>query len=84
MIKNIRKKWKIIKKDDIVFAMKEFKFLLNNNSVFDEMSSVLLSNSNVNFVANENYDLIVAYFLKLKVGSSIEKFVINENWGYRN
>ena len=82
--------------DDIVFmekmdeynkaliAMKEVKFLLNNNSVFDDMSSVLLSNSNVTLVANENYDVIVVYFLKLKVGSATEKFEINENWGYRD
>jgi hypothetical protein len=45
---------------------------------------VLFSNSNVTFVANENYDIIVVYFLKLKVGSATAKFEINENWRYRN
>ena len=67
-----------------LIAMKEVKFLLNENSIFDDMSSILLSNTNVTFVANENYDVIVVYFLNLKVDKSYEKFLINENWGYRD
>ena len=67
-----------------LIAMKEVKFLLNENSVFDDMSSILLSNTNVTFVANENYDVIVVYFLNLKVDKTKEKFLINENWGYRD
>ena len=67
-----------------LIAMKEVKFLLNENSVFDDMSSILLSNTNVTFVANENYDVIVVYFLNLKVDKKTEKFLINENWGYRD
>ena len=64
--------------------MKEVKFLLNEGSAFDDMSSILLSNTNVTFVANENYDVIVVYFLNLKVDSKYEKFIINENWIYRD
>ena len=75
---------KMIEYNKALIAMKEVKFLLNQNSVFDDMSSVLLSNTNVTFVANENYDVIVVYFLKLKVDSTTEKFEINENWGYRD
>ena len=67
-----------------LIAMKEVKFLLNENSVFDDMSSVLLSNTNVTFVANETYDVIVVYFLNLKVDKGSEKFLINENWVYRD
>ena len=67
-----------------LISIHEVKFLLNENSVFDDMSSVLLSNSNVTFVANEKYDVIVVYFLKLKVDSAEEKFAINENWKYRD
>ena len=52
-----------------LIAMKEVKFLLNEGSAFDDMSSILLSNTNVTFVANENYDVIVVYFLNLKVDS---------------
>ena len=66
-----------------LISMKEVKFLLNENSVFDDMSSILLSNTNVTFVANETYDVIVVYFLKLKVDSAEEKFAINENWKHR-
>ena len=75
---------KLIEYNKALISMKEVKFLLNENSVFDDMSSILLSNTNVTFVANESYDVIVVYFLKLKVGSAEEKFAINENWKHRD
>jgi hypothetical protein len=75
---------KLIEYNKALISMKEVKFLLNENSVFDDMSSILLSNTNVTFVANESYDVIVVYFLKLKVGSAGEKFAINENWKHRD
>ena len=62
--------------------MKSVTFLLNNNSVFDDISSVLLSNSIVTSILNETYDIIAVYFLKLKVGTGTEKFGISENWDY--
>ena len=86
-IKNIEDKIfqeKLHEYNKALIAMKEVKFLLNENSVFDDMSSILLSNTNVTFVANENYDVIVVYFLNLKVDKKTEKFLINENWGYRD
>ena len=67
-----------------LIAMKEVKFLLNANSCFDDMSSILLSNTNVTFVANENYDVTLEYFLKLKINGKTEKFEIDENWGVRD
>ena len=75
---------KLIEYNKALIAMKEVKFLLNEGSAFDDMSSILLSNTNVTFVANENYDVIVVYFLNLKVDSKYEKFIINENWIYRD
>ena len=86
-IKNIEDKIfkeKLAEYNKALIAMKEVKFLLNENSVFDDMSSILLSNTNVTFVANEDYDVIVVYFLNLKVDKGTEKFLINENWIYRD
>ena len=86
-IKNIEDKTfqeKLAEYNKALIAMKEVKFLLNENSVFDDMSSILLSNTNVTFVANEDYDVIVVYFLNLKVDKGTEKFLINENWIYRD
>ena len=42
--------------------MKELKFLLSEGSVVDDMSSVLLLNTNVTFVANANYDVTLVFF----------------------
>ena len=67
-----------------LIAMKEVRFLLGENSVVDDMSSVLLSNTNVTFVANESYDVLLEYYLNLKVNNKIEKFEINENWGIKD
>jgi len=75
---------KLIEYNTALIAMKEVKFLLSSNSVFDDMSSVLLSNTNVTFVANENYDVTLVYFLNLKVNGKMEKFDINENWTVRD
>ena len=86
-IKNIEDKIfqeKLHEYNKALIAMKEVKFLLNENSVFDDMSSILLSNTNVTFVANEDYDVILVYFLILRVDKSTEKFLINENWIYRD
>ena len=77
-------KEKLVEYNTALKAMKEVKFLLSENSVFDDMSSILLSNTNVTFVANENYDVTVLYFLNLKVNSNTEKFEINEDWGIRD
>ena len=77
-------KEKLIEYNNALIAMKEVKFLLSENSCFDDMSSILLSNTNVTFVANENYDVTLVYFLNLKVDKNIEKFEINENWGVRD
>ena len=77
-------KGKLIEYNDALKSMKEVKFLLSENSVFDDMSSILLSNTNVTFVANENYDVTVVYFLNLKVNGKIEKFEINDEWGIRD
>ena len=77
-------KEKLIEYNTALIAMKEVKFLLSENSCFDDMSSILLSNTNVTFVANENYDVTLVYFLNLKVNNKIEKFEINENWGVRD
>ena len=77
-------KEKLIEYNTALKAMKEVKFLLSENSVFDDMSSVLLSNTNVTFVANESYDVTLVYFLSLKVNNKTEKFEINEEWGVRD
>ena len=77
-------KEKLIEYNTALKAMKEVKFLLSENSVFDDMSSVLLSNTNVTFVANESYDVTLVYFLSLKVNNKTEKFDINEDWGVRD
>ena len=77
-------KEKLIEYNTALKAMKEVKFLLSENSVFDDMSSVLLSNTNVTFVANESYDVTLVYFLSLKVNNKTEKFEINEDWGVRD
>ena len=76
-------KEKLIEYNTSLKAMKEVKFLLSEGSVFDDMTTVLLSNTNVTFVANENYDVTLLYFLKLKNNDKIEKFDINENWGIK-
>jgi hypothetical protein len=65
-------KEKLIEYNTALKAMKEVKFLLSENSVFDDMSSVLLSNTNVTFVANESYDVTLVYFLSLKVNNKTE------------
>ncbi len=77
-------KEKLVEYNTALIAMKEVKFLLSSNSVFDDMSSLLLSNTNVTFVANENYDVTLTYFLSLKNNGKIEKFDINENWTVRD
>ena len=46
-------KEKLVEYNTALKAMKEVKFLLSEGSVVDDMSSVLLSNTNVTFVANE-------------------------------
>ena len=60
---------------------KEFRFLLLNN--FDELSSYLLSNTNVPFVYNENYEIVFDYFLDLTYKNNREKFKIENKWGIR-
>ena len=54
-------------------SVKEYKFLLNKT--FNELSSYLLSNINVPFVYNENYEIDFEYFLKLKGNGINEKFI---------
>ena len=78
-------KEKLVEYNIALKSIKEVKFLLSEKSVFDDMSSILLSNTNVPFVANENYDVLVMYYLKLKIsGGNQEKFPINENWCIRD
>ena len=77
-------KEKLFEYNTALVAMKEVRFLLGENSVVDDMSSVLLSNTNVTFVANESYDVVLEYFLNLKVNNKTEKFEINDNWGIRD
>ena len=77
-------KEKLVEYNTALKAMKEVKFLLSEGSVVDDMSSVLLSNTNVTFVANENYDVTLVYFLNLKNKNVTEKFDIDENWGIRD
>ena len=77
-------KEKLSEYNTALITMKEVKFLLSANSCFDDMSSILLSNTNVTFVANENYDVTLEYFLKLKMNGKTEKFEIDENWGVRD
>ena len=60
-------------------SVKEYKFLLNKT--FNELSSYLLSNINVPFVYNENYEIDFEYFLKLKGNGINEKFIIEHDWG---
>ena len=60
-------------------SVKEYKFLLNNT--FNELSSYLLSNINVPYVNNENYEIIFDYFLNLNENNVHEKFKIEHNWG---
>ena len=76
-------KEKLIEYNTSLKAMKEVKFLLSEGSVFDDMTTVLLSNTNVTFVANENYDVTLLYFLKLKNNDKIENFEIDLNWGIK-
>ena len=60
-------------------AAKEFRFLLINN--FEELSSYLLSNTNVPFVYNEKYEIVFYYFLDLNSKTVKEKFQIKNKWG---
>ena len=60
-------------------SIKEFRFLVANN--FDELSSYLLSNTNVPFVYNENYEIVFDYFLDLNYKNIKEKFKIENKWG---
>ena len=60
-------------------SVKEYKFLLSNT--FNELSSYLLSNINVPFVYNENYEIDFDYFLNLNGNNIHEKFKIESNWG---
>ena len=60
-------------------SVKEYKFLLNKT--FNELSSYLLSNINVPYVNNENYEIIFDYFLNLNENNVHEKFKIEHNWG---
>ena len=60
-------------------AVKEYRFLLNKS--FNELSSYLLSNINVPFVYNENYEIDFEYFLDLNGNGVHEKFIIEHNWG---
>ena len=60
-------------------SIKEFRFLVANN--FDELSSYLLSNTNVPFVYNENYEIVFDYFLFLNHKNVKEKFKIESKWG---
>ena len=63
-------------------STKEFRFLLINN--FDELSSYLLSNTNVPFVYNENYEIIFDYFLDLNSNNVKERFKIKSKWSIRD
>ena len=60
-------------------SIKEYKFLLINS--FEELSSYLLSNINVPYVYNENYEIIFDYFLDLNGNGIKEKFKIENKWG---
>ena len=60
-------------------STKEFRFLLINN--FDELSSYLLSNINIPFIYNENYEIEFYYFLDLNSNAVKEKFQIKNKWG---
>ena len=60
-------------------SVKEYKFLLKKT--FNELSSYLLSNINVPFVYNENYEIDFEYFLNLNGNGIHEKFIIEHNWG---
>ena len=62
-------------------SSKEFKFLLDNN--FDDLSSYLLSNTNVPFIYNENYEIVFDYFLDLNYKNVKQKFKIESKWGIR-
>ena len=62
-------------------SAKEFKFLLDNN--FDDLSSYLLSNTNVPFIYNENYEIVFDYFLDLNYKNVRQKFTIESKWGIR-
>ena len=64
------------------FAFKsvgEYQFLLINT--FEDLSSYLLSNINVPYVYNENYEIIFDYFLDLNGNNIKEKFRIENKWG---
>ena len=63
-------------------SAKEFKFSLTNN--FDELSSYLLSNTNVPFVYNENYEIVFDYFLDLNYKGKKEKFEIKSKWNIKD
>ena len=60
-------------------SIKEYKFLLINS--FEELSSYLLSNINVPYFYNENYEIIFDYFLDLNGNGIKEKFKIENKWG---
>ena len=62
-------------------STKEFKFLLDNN--FDDLSSYLLSNTNVPFIYNENYEIVFDYFLDLNYKNVRQKVTIESKWGIR-
>ena len=77
-------KEKLIEYNEALKAMKEVKFLLSEGSIVDDMTSVLLSHSNVTLTANENYDVTLVYYLNLKFKNNVEKFEIDENWSIRD
>ena len=75
---------KLIEYNEALKSMKEVKFLLSEGSIVDDMTSVLLSHSNVTLVANEKYDVTLVYYLNLKYKNNVEKFEIDENWTIRD
>ena len=77
-------KEKLFEYNKALIEMKEVKFLLSENSIVDDMTSILLSNTNVTFAANENYDVTLSYYLNIKNKDKLEKFDINEEWGIRD
>ena len=63
-------------------ASKEIRILTTNHSTFDDITSILLSNTNVKFQSNEKYDVNVVYFYEHfdKKENKKEEFFLKNEW----
>ncbi len=63
-------------------ASKDIRILTTNHSTFDDITSILLSNTNVKFQSNEKYDVNIVYFYEHfdKKENKKEEFYLKNEW----